>query len=103
VFAGWNTTLGPNLFVPNSIIPPSLPNPNVNNLTVCTDFVAQAGQTTAFTVDNQSPPGGRALTIGFWKNWASCTASSINKKPTRHQTLTAVEPIGDVISPETGT
>ena len=37
VFPGWNTNLagdGP-LFVPNSIIPPALPNPNVNNLTVC--------------------------------------------------------------------
>jgi hypothetical protein len=24
-------------------------------------------------VDNSPPPGGRAATIGFWKNWSSCT------------------------------
>jgi len=75
VFPGWNTNLagdGP-LFVPNSMIPPALPNPNVVNLTVCADFTVQPGQTRMFTVNNSSPPGGRALTIGFWKNWSSCT------------------------------
>ncbi len=78
VFPGWNTNLigdGP-LFVPNSIIPPSLPNPNVNNLTVCTNFTVQPGQTRTFNVNNTPPPGGRALTIGFWKNWASCANSN---------------------------
>jgi hypothetical protein len=78
VFPGWNTNLagdGP-LFVPNSIIPPSLPNPNVNNLTVCADFKLTSGQTRTFTVDNAPPPGGRALTIGFWKNWSSCANSN---------------------------
>jgi hypothetical protein len=75
VFPGWNTNLagdGP-LFVPNSMIPPALPNPNVNNLTVCADFTAASGQTRTFAVDNSPPPGGRALTIGFWKNWATCS------------------------------
>ncbi|HKG80152.1 MAG TPA: hypothetical protein VKA78_12050, partial [Pyrinomonadaceae bacterium] len=78
VFPGWNTNLagdGP-LFVPNSLIPPALPNPNVNNLTVCTNFSVQPGQTRTFTVNNSPPPGGRALTIGFWKNWASCANSN---------------------------
>ena len=78
VFPGWNTNLagdGP-LFVPNSIIPPALPNPNVNNLTVCVNFTVTSGQTRTFTVDNSPPPGGRALTIGFWKNWASCAGSN---------------------------
>jgi uncharacterized repeat protein (TIGR01451 family) len=89
VMPGWNTSLGTNLFVPGSMTTPTLPNPNVNNMTVCTDFVAQPGQTTAFTVDNTPPPGGRALTIGFWKNWASCTTSSTNKKPVLDQTLAA--------------
>ena len=77
VFPGWNTNLsgdGP-LFVPSSIIPPSLPNPNVNNLVVCTNFTVTSGQTRTLTVDNTPPPGGRALTIGFWKNWASCANS----------------------------
>jgi hypothetical protein len=104
VYPGWNTSLGPNLFVPNSIIPPNLPNPNVINLTVCTDFVAQAGQTTTFTVDNTPPPGGRALTIGFWKNWASCASSNGKQKPLLDQTLaiatgmTANPPGGLVVS-----
>lgn len=89
VMPGWNTSLGTNLFVPGSMLTPTLPNPNVNNLTVCTNFVAQPGQTTTFTVDNTPPPGGRALTIGFWKNWASCAASSGNKKPILDQTLAA--------------
>ncbi len=83
VFPGWNTNLagdGP-LFVPNSIIPPALPNPNVNNLTVCADFTVQPGQTRAFNVDNSPPPGGRGLTIGFWKNWASCAKSNGGQKP----------------------
>ena len=74
VFPGWNTNLagdGP-LFVPNSINPPSLPNPNVNNLIVCVNFTVSSGQTRTFNVDNSPPPGGRALTIGFWKNWTSC-------------------------------
>ncbi len=51
VFPGWNTNLvgdGP-LFVPNSLIPPALPNPNVNNLTVCANFTVQPGQTRTFT------------------------------------------------------
>ena len=34
----------------------------------------------SFTVDNTPPPGGRALTIGFWKNWASCSKGG--QKPT---------------------
>ncbi|WP_139556012.1 hypothetical protein [Methylotetracoccus oryzae] len=77
VMPGWNTNLGTYgpLFVPNSIIPPTLPNPNVNNMTVCVDFTATAGETKSFAVDNAPPPGGMALTIGFWKNWASCANS----------------------------
>jgi uncharacterized repeat protein (TIGR01451 family) len=78
VMPGWNTNLagdGP-LFVPNSIVPPSLPNPNVNNMTVCANFTVTSGQTRTFSVDNTPPPGGRALTIGFWKNWASCSSSN---------------------------
>ena len=98
VFPGWNTTLsgdGP-LFVPNSIIPPSLPNPNVNNLTVCVNFTVSSGQTRVFTVDNTPPPGGRALTIGFWKNWTSCANSNgKGQKPVLDQTLAAANVIPD--------
>jgi hypothetical protein len=89
VFPGWNTNLagdGP-LFVPNSLIPPALPNPNVINLTVCANFTVTSGQTRTFTVDNSPPPGGRAVTIGFWKNWASCSGGK--QKPVLDQTLAA--------------
>jgi hypothetical protein len=78
VLPGWNTNLtgdGP-LFVPGSMTTPSLPNPNVNNMTVCANFTVGAGPTRTFNVDNTPPPGGRALTIGFWKNWASCASSA---------------------------
>jgi hypothetical protein len=75
----------------------------VDNSPVCVDFVAQAGQTTVFAVDNTSP-GGRALTIGFWKNWASCAQSKgKGQKPVLDQTLAAAEPIGIVVSAESGT
>lgn len=43
---------------------------------------------------NMPPPGGRALTIGFWKNWASCTTSSTNKKPVLDQTMAKATPPG---------
>src|SRR5438067_13012923 len=78
------------------MITPSLPNPNVNNLTVCTDFVAQAGQTTTVNVDNTPPPGGMALTIGFWKNWSSCSGGK--QKPTLDQTLLAAANAGNAIT-----
>ena len=87
VMPGWNTTLDNNLFVPGSLLTPTLPNPNVNNMTVCTDFTVQPGETKTFTVDNTPPPGGRALTIGFWKNWASCANSKGGQKPVLDQTL----------------
>jgi len=87
VMPGWNTSLSGSLFVPGSMLTPTLPNPNVNNMTVCTDFIADFGTTTPYTVDNSPPPGGRALTIGFWKNWASCSGSKGKQKPVLDQTL----------------
>ncbi|HEU4870475.1 MAG TPA: hypothetical protein VFT08_06470 [Pyrinomonadaceae bacterium] len=73
VMPGWSTTLGS--FVPDSFMPPDgvAPNPNVDNSILCVNFTVQPGETKEFTVDNTPPPGGRALTIGFWKNWSSCT------------------------------
>jgi hypothetical protein len=73
VMPGWMTTLG--TFVPGSFMPPDgvAANPNVDNSTLCGDFTVSPGETKVFTVDNTPPPGGRALTIGFWKNWSgSC-------------------------------
>src|SRR5215831_19547137 len=84
------------------MLTPTLRNPNVNNMTVCVDFTINPGQTLEFDVDNAPPPGGRALTIGFWKNWASCTTSSSNKKPILDATLFGILPngipVGNVVS-----
>jgi len=48
------------------------PNPE-DNSTECVDFSLAAGETLHFSVDNVPPPGGDARTIGYWKNWSSCT------------------------------
>ena len=62
---GWNTNFGSY----------SVYNPSGDNSTWCGDFTPASGQTstTTFNVDNTPPPGGKALTIGFWKNWSSCS------------------------------
>jgi Prealbumin-like fold domain len=95
VMPGWSTTLG--TFVPGSFIPPDgvAADPNVDNSILCGNFTVQPGETKTFTVDNSPPPGGRALTIGFWKNWASCTSSSTNKKPVLDQSLAKANVIPD--------
>jgi len=103
VMPGWNTNLAGTLFVPGSIIPPTLPNPNVDNSPVCVDFTAQAGVTTTFNVDNTFP-GGLARTIGFWKNWASCNNSNGKQKPVLDQTLVTAQALGGlVVSAQSGT
>jgi uncharacterized cupredoxin-like copper-binding protein len=86
VMPGWMTTLGPPLFV--------VYNPSGDNSTVCTNFTVQPGQTRTFTIDNTTPPGGFARTIGFWKNWASCSNSNGKQKPILDQTLALAEPGG---------
>jgi hypothetical protein len=99
VMPGWSTSLGQ--FVPGSFMPPDgiAPDPTVDNSILCVNFTAQPGQT--FKVDNTPPPGGRALTIGFWKNWASCSGGG--QKPVLDQTLAKAEPTGVVISATSGT
>jgi len=76
---GWLTTLGPPLY--------SVFNPSGDNSVVCTDFTVNAGETKVFTINNQPPPGGMGLTIGFWKNWASCANSNGGQKPTLDRTV----------------
>ena len=104
VMPGWLTDLG--TFVPNSFIPPDgvAPNPNVDNSILCVNFSVASGQTKVFTVDNTPPPGGRALTIGFWKNWASCANSNGKQAPVLDQTLAIASTspnIGLVVSAQT--
>ena len=104
VLPGWSTSLGS--FVPGSFMPPNgvAANPNVDNSILCINFTPKAGDGTAtFKVDNTPPPGGRALTLGFWKNWASCANSGGSQKPVLDQTLAKAEPTGIVISATSGT
>lgn len=81
VMPGWMTTLGPPFY--------TVFNPSGDNSTVCTDFTVAVGETKSFTIDNQPPPGGLARTIGFWKNWASCSSSKGGQKPVLDDTLAA--------------
>ena len=98
VMPGWTTTLG--TFVPASFLSDGVtPNPDVDNSILCANFTVEAGGTKVFTVDNTPPPEGRALTIGFWKNWASCSKSSGKQAPVLDQTLAKV---GSIVVSATG-
>jgi hypothetical protein len=57
-----------NVFDPDYVAPPA----TFINDTRCVNFVANAGETEEFKIDNQFP-GGEPRTIGYWKNWNSCT------------------------------
>ncbi len=46
-----------------------------SNDTRCVNFVVDVGETLAFQIDNQFP-GGEPRTIGFWKNWNTCTGGN---------------------------
>lgn len=94
VMPGWMTTLG--TFVPGAFMPPDgvATNPNVDNSILCGNFTVTPGQTLVFTIDNTPPPGGRALTIGFWRNWASCKKSGGKQAPVLDQTMAKAEPTG---------
>jgi hypothetical protein len=90
VLPGWDSTIAgmPGAFVPGSLADPA----NVDNAYVCAPITLAAGQTLTLTIDNTPPPGGMAKTIGFWKNWASCSSSNGKQRPILDQTL-ALAPI----------
>jgi len=87
VMAGWMTTLGPPFYAVYS--------PSGDNSTVCTDVTAGAGATHTFSINNIPPPGGMTRTIGFWKNWSSCSGGS--QAPKLDQTLALSDPAGTAI------
>lgn len=99
---GWKTDLSG--FVPNAYLPGgTVPNPDADNSVVCVDFTVAAGETKVFKVDNTPLPKVQPRTIGFWKNWASCSSSSGDQRPVLDQTLAKAEPTGLVVSAFAGT
>jgi hypothetical protein len=89
---GWQTDIGG--FVPNSLLADGTTNPSVDNSVRCVNFTAGAGTTTIIKVNNTPPPQGDARTIGYWRNWASCSASKGKQAPILDQTLAAATPPG---------
>ena len=77
----------------------------------CYDFTASAGQSPSFVIDN-SHPGGDTRTIGYWKNWSTCTGG--NQVTTAKKNGGAAagffllddllpQTIGDLVLPKTAT
>jgi len=67
---GWTTSLSQiaGAFVPNSN------SGNADNSVVCINFTLNTEAGTVFEVNNSTPPAqGSARTIGYWKNWSSCS------------------------------
>lgn len=90
---GWHSTLSddPASFVPNS------DDPNVDNSVICVPFTLDPGEDVVFNVDNTPPPGGDARTIGYWRNWSSCSGGK--QAPTLDETLASAGGIliGDLL------
>jgi hypothetical protein len=82
ILPGWGNPLGSASFVPGLALDSS-----TDNAFQCLDVTVTAGQALVSSLDNRPPPGGQAKTIGFWKNWASCSQSSGKQKPVLDQTL----------------
>jgi hypothetical protein len=59
------------VYDPNYVAPPA----EYTNDTRCVNFEVGVGETLAFQIDNQFP-GGDPRTIGFWKNWNTCTGGN---------------------------
>ena len=70
-----NSPVGPdgysNVYDPNYVPPPG----QFTNDTRCVNFVVDVGETLAFQINNAFP-GGDPRTIGYWKNWNTCTGGN---------------------------
>ena len=66
---GWTTSLSQvaGSFIPNSA------GGNPDNSVVCINFTVDPDAPTIFYVNNSTPVGGPARTIGYWKSWSSCS------------------------------
>jgi hypothetical protein len=69
---------------------------NLDNSRVCADFTVVAGQNLTINVAN-TQPGGAQLTIGYWKNHASCKTSKGGQAAVLDQTLAKADPTGTTI------
>jgi hypothetical protein len=74
---GWS-----NVFDPQYAPPPEI----FSNDERCVNFVVDTGATEVFEINNMFP-GGEPRTIGYWKNWNSCTGGN--------QVLTAIKNGGE--------
>ena len=68
--AAWHSSLSDS---PGAFRPNSANDPQGDNSLVCVGFTLGAGEAKTFTVENTPPPHGDARTIGYWKNWSSCS------------------------------
>ena len=59
-----------------TLINPDLPQDLGNR---CVDVTLAYGDSKTVAWTNRPPPGGNARTIGYWKNWSSCSASAGNQ------------------------
>ncbi|MDH4116000.1 MAG: hypothetical protein OEW30_01245 [Acidimicrobiia bacterium] len=59
------------VYDPNYVATPG----QYTNDTRCVNFTVGVGETLAFQIDNRFP-GGEPRTIGFWKNWNTCTGGN---------------------------
>ena len=57
------------VFDPNYLPPPA----EFVNDTRCVNFVVLSGETEVFSIDNRIPQG-EPRTIGYWKNWNTCSS-----------------------------
>jgi hypothetical protein len=70
---GWTTTLS---LIPGAFVPGIAVDPTVDNSTICVPITLVAGQVLNVPVNNNPPPAGQARTIGYWKNWNTCSKSN---------------------------
>jgi hypothetical protein len=59
------------VYDPNYVPPPDV----YSNDTRCVNFVVHVDETLVFEVDN-TRPGGEPRTIGYWKNWNTCSGGN---------------------------
>jgi hypothetical protein len=67
--AGWSVSVT----VDGTAVTPVNPNSPQDLGTRCVDVPLTYGDSKTVVWTNTPPPGGSARTIGYWKNWSSCT------------------------------